>query len=69
MNQGAAQAAPNHSEGERTMDDKTRAALIDAAAMLEHYALRRTSNWDGSTERQAFVLIKEINALLREGQK
>lgn len=51
------------------MDDKTRAALIDAAAMLEHYALRRTSNWDGSTERQAFVLIKEINALLREGQK
>lgn len=51
------------------MNDKTRAALIDAVAMLEHYTSGRPDNWDGSTKRQAQVLIREISALLREGQQ
>jgi hypothetical protein len=44
----------------------TESLLIDAAAMLAHYTSGRPDNWDGSTKRQAQVLIAQINSALQE---
>lgn len=40
------------------------AALIDATAMLEHYASGKRDNWDGSTKGQALATIREGQAAI-----
>lgn len=40
------------------------AALIDAVAMLEHYASGKPGNWDGSTKGQALATIREGKAAI-----
>lgn len=42
------------------------ALLIDAKALLDHYAHGRPDNWDGSTRRQALVTLAQIEAALEE---
>lgn len=41
------------------MSGSLRAALIDALALLEHYAEGRPLNWDGSTKRQALATVRQ----------
>jgi len=45
---------------------RMRDLLIDAHAMLQHYISGKADNWDGSTKKQAVVLVMEIASLLHE---
>lgn len=40
------------------------ALLIDAVALLDHYASGRADNWDGSTRNATRVTIREIRAAI-----
>lgn len=50
--------------------DELRAALIDCAALLDHYQSGRRLNWDGSTTRQARTALNAAREIIQKtGEK